>query len=97
MSPTNMKTFTFRDTRSVDFRNLIFLLLSIAERTLRLVERTYYPKACKCPLYVKISDFFFLRLVNNNKVLIVFSRNERTHPNFVSRAPEIQIFCKTAN
>ena len=26
--------------------------------------------------------------------LIAFSRNERTHPNFVSQAPEIQIFCE---
>ena len=26
--------------------------------------------------------------------LIAFSRNERTHPNFISQAPEIQIFCE---
>ena len=29
-----------------------------------------------------------------NTALIAFSRNERTHPNFVSQAPEIQIFCE---
>ena len=26
--------------------------------------------------------------------IFAFSRNERTHPNFVSQAPEIQIFCE---
>ena len=26
-------------------------------------------------------------------VIVAFSRNERTHPNFVSRAREIEIFC----
>ena len=26
--------------------------------------------------------------------LIAFSRNERTHPNFVSQAQEIEIFCE---
>ena len=28
------------------------------------------------------------------KFLVAFSRNERTHPNFVSQAPEIQICCE---
>ena len=27
-------------------------------------------------------------------MIVAFSRNERTHPNFVSQAPEIQIFCE---
>ena len=27
-------------------------------------------------------------------IIIAFSRNERTHPNFVSQAQEIEIFCE---
>ena len=45
-----------------------------------------------CKTYAEINRR--MKVEDSQTFVIAFSRNERTHPNFVSQAPEIQIFCE---